>query len=226
MPQARSLRPATASCFTCNRRDRGCLSTGNTVLWISTMSTAPFGVGGRPRRKTRPFVEDVPRIGIGDLARSLFTRLAREGVRIVINGAEMVLDVVCEPRHFGGDGRWFFLCTCGRRVCHLYYVRADERAAQRLACRRCAGPLTYASQHTRRRGLNRVRRLREKIGALPSPLVPLPPRPRHWRRDYWVRTIARLAVAEATIAAELHAMIPRVRRRLRHGHSNRDARRT
>ena len=72
-----------------------------------------------------------------------------------------------------------------------------------------------ASRSTRRRGINRVRRLREKIGALPSPLAPIPPRPPGWRKDYWSRIIAELAAAEAVVAAELHAMIPRVRRRLK-----------
>jgi hypothetical protein len=81
--------------------------------------------------------------------------------------------------------------------------------------------LTYASQHTRRRGLNRVRRLRQKLGALPSPLAPLPSRPLHWRRDYWMKAAAKLAAAEAALAAQLHAMIPRVRRRLKDGHGGR-----
>jgi len=183
---------------------------------------------GRPR-KPRTCVENVPRICVYDLAGSPLRPLAREEVRVVINGRPEVIEVVRDARFFGGDGQRFFLCpTCSRKCQHLYLrddPRDGPRDGQRLVCRRCAA-LTYKSQHTRRRGLNRVRRLREKLGALPSPLAPLPPRPQHSRRDYWARTIARLAVAEATIAAELHAMIPRVRRRLRYGHSNRDARRT
>src|SRR5262249_12894271 len=186
------------------------------------MSTAPFGVGGKSR-KPRACVEDVPRICIYDLqgvARSPFTGFAREAtVDVVVNGAKMAIDVVCDARHLGGDGQRYFLCPdCSRKVWHLY-VR-DER----LKCRRCAA-LDYRSKHTRRRGLNRVRRLREKIGALPSPLAPIPPRPRSGGGGYWIKEIVGLAAAEAVIAAELHAMIPRVRRRLKHGrHSDRAAR--
>jgi hypothetical protein len=186
------------------------------------MATAPFGVGGKPR-KPRPLVETTPRICVYDVqgaATAPFTAFARETtVRVVVNGKPQALDVVWEPRHLGGDGQKFFVCGCGRRVQHLY-VRPDEP----LSCRRCVG-LSYRSKHTRRQGLNRIRRLREKLGALPSPLAPIPPRPRYWRRDYWARTVAELAAAEAVLAAQLHAMIPRVRRRLKHDrHSDRAAR--
>src|SRR5262249_1272111 len=176
------------------------------------MSTAPFGVGGKSR-KPRACVEDVPRICIYDLqgvARSPFTGFAREAtVDVVVNGAKMAIDVVCDARHRGGDGQRYFLCPdCSRKVWHLY-VRDEQ-----LKCRRCAG-LDYRSKHTRRRGLNRVRRLREKIGALPSPLAPLPQRPRHVRRDYWMKALARIAAAETLVAAELHDMVVGGRRRLR-----------
>ena len=171
------------------------------------MSTAPFG-SGRPR-KPRPLVETTARICAYDLAASPDGPLAREELSVVVDGRPEVLEVVWDARFFGGDGQRYFLCpVCARKVFHLYL--RDER----LACRRCSG-LDYRSRHVRRRGLNRVRRLREKIGALPSPLAPIPPRPRHWRRDYWHRVLARLAAAEGMIAAELRAMIPRVRRRVR-----------
>jgi hypothetical protein len=122
----------------------------------------------------------------------------------------MVIDVVPDARHLGGDGQRYFLCAgCSRKVWHLY-LRTDQ-----LICSKCAG-LDYRSRSTRRRGLNRVRRLREKIGAPPGLLSPIPSRPRYVRRDYWMRAVAKLAAAEAVIAAELHAMVPRVRRRLKH----------
>jgi hypothetical protein len=161
----------------------------------------------------------------------LFTasRARAATVNVVINGKPEAIDVVFDDRNYGGRGQPYFLCgTCSRKCRHLYLrdePRDGPRDGRRLVCRRCAG-VTYKSQHTRRRGLNRARRLREKIGALPSPLAPLPSRPRHWRRDYWARTVAELARAEVALAAQLHAMIPRVRRRLRHEHSNRDAGRT
>jgi len=185
----------------------------------------PFGVGGQPRRP-RATVENTARIFVGDLARSLFTPPAREGVeatasaiRVVINGKPEVLDVVHEPCNYGGDGRWFFLCgTCSKKVLHLYLLLrdGDRPDGNRLACRcrRCAG-ITYKSQFTRRRGINRVRRLRAKIGALPHVLAPLPQRPQHVRRDYWRKSIARIVAAETLVAAELRDMLVRARRRLR-----------
>jgi|SRR5215831_1653942 hypothetical protein len=184
------------------------------------MSTAPFGVG-RPR-KPQALVETVPRIGVRDLARSLSTASrASATVRVVVNGKPEVLDVVCNPRFFGGEQALFLCPACSRKCRHLY-LRDDPRDGRRLACRQCAG-LTYKSQHVYRRGINRVRRLREKIGALPSPLAPIPQRPRYVRRDYWVRRLAELARAEAALAAQLHAIIPRMRRRLKHDrhHGNR-----
>jgi|SRR5262249_25208721 len=179
--------------------------------------TLPVFGKGRPR-KPRTCVEDVPRICVYDLKKGAAAPLSpsREAtIRVAVNGTEMALDVVCDARFFGGDGQRYFLCPhCSRKVWHLY-VR-DER----LACRQCSG-LDYASRHTRRRGLHRVRNLRHRLGALPSPLAPLPPRPKYWRRDHWARAVAALVVAEAMVAAELRAMIPRVRRRLnRDRHSN------
>jgi hypothetical protein len=180
---------------------------------------------GRPR-KAQPTVETTPRISIGDLrgvARSLFTasRVRETTVNVVINDKPEAIELMFDPRFFGGVQALFLCGTCSRKCQHLYF-RDDPRDGRRLACRRCAG-LTYKSQHTRRRGLNRVRRLREKIGALPSPLAPIPQRPRYVRRDYWVRRLAELARAEAALAAQLHAIIPRMRRRLKHDrhHSNR-----
>jgi hypothetical protein len=127
-----------------------------------------------------------------------------------------VLEVVREPRYLGGDGQRYFLCpVCARKCQHLYLLPGrDSRVGTQAVCRRCAG-LTYRSRTTRRRGINRVGRLRRRLGAAPDPLAPLPPRPRYWRRDYWARALARLALAESVIAGQLHAMIPRVRRRLK-----------
>src|SRR5262249_36981665 len=126
-------------------------STLVTVLLISTMS-APFGVGGRPR-KSRPTVEATARIFVGDLARSLFTGLAREGsVTVVINGGPEAISVVCDPRNYGGRGQPYFLCGMCSRKCQHLYLRDDPRDGRRLTCRRCSsgsGGLTYASQHTR-----------------------------------------------------------------------------
>src|SRR5215831_20138767 len=105
------------------------------------MTLSAFGKG-RPR-KPRPLVDTTPRICVYDVrgvATAPLTALARETVTVVINGAEMVIDVVRDARHLGGDGQRYFLCPdCSRKVWHLY-VR-DER----LACRKCAA-LDYRSR--------------------------------------------------------------------------------
>ena len=136
--------------------------------------------------------------------------LAREAtVRVLVDGRPEALEVVLEPRTYGGRGEAYLLCPdCSRKVFHLY-VR-DER----LACRQCHG-LDYASRHTRRRGLNRVRNLRHRLGASPSPLAPVPPRPQYWLRDYHARLLAQLVAAEGVIAVQLRDMVGAVRRRLK-----------
>ena len=141
------------------------------------------------------------------------TAFARETtVSILVNGKPEALDVVCDPRNYGGGGQRYFLCpACSRKVWHLYL--RDER----LACRKCAGPLAYASQHTKRRGLHRARDLRRKLGASEELLSPLPPRPRqHMAAAKYDRLVAQLVAAEAVIAAQLRDTVVRVRRRLKH----------
>jgi hypothetical protein len=187
------------------------------------MPTAPFGIGGKPH-KPRPTVENTPRIYIGELrgiATAPFGAFAREAtISILVNGKPEAIDVVSDPRNYGGDGQRFFLCTCSRKVQHLYF--RDER----LACRKCAG-ITYRSQLTKRRGVHRARDLRRKLGASEELLSPLPPRPRqHMAAAKYDRLVARLVAAEAVIAAQLRDMVVRVRRRLRHDrHRDRDSNR-
>jgi len=192
------------------------------------MSLPVFGKG-RPR-KPRPTVETTPRIGVREIQGAAQPPLsgsrAREAtVSILVNGKPETIDVVCDPRNYGGDGQRFLLCVmCSRKVQHLYLPREGER----LACRRCAGRLTYASQHTRSRGLHRARDLRRKLGASEELLSPLPPRPRqHMAAAKYDRLVAQLVAAEAVIAAQLRDMVVRVRRRLKHDrHRDRDSNRT
>jgi len=55
---------------------------------------------------------------MGTVAALPLRALAREAtVRVVVNGRAEVLDVVCDPRNYGGDGQRFFLCgTCFPRI--------------------------------------------------------------------------------------------------------------
>ena len=140
------------------------------------------------------------------------TAFAREAtISILVNGKPEALDVVCDPRNYGGDGQRFFLCpTCSRKVEHLY-LRNEQ-----LTCKKCAA-LTYRSQLTKRRSLHRARDLRRKLGASEELLAPLPPRPRqHMAAAKYDRLVAQLVVAEAVIAAQLRDIVVRVRRRLKH----------
>jgi len=176
--------------------------------------TLPVFGKGRPR-KLRPLVETTARIGARDIANaSLTPSRASTSVRVAVDGVEMALDVVSVPRNYGGAQALFLCPACSRKCRHLY-LRDDPRDGRRLACRQCSG-LDYASRHVRRRGLHRVRDLRRRLGAPVNVLAPLPQRPRHVRRDYWRKSIARIVAAETLVARELHDMLVRARRRLRH----------
>jgi len=139
------------------------------------------------------------------------TAFAREAtIRVVVDGKPETLDVVFDDRNYGGRGQPYFLCgTCSRKVQHLYLRLRDER----LACRRCAA-LTYASQCMLRRGLHRARDIRRKLGASEELLAPLPRQ--HMAAAKYDRLVGQLVAAEAVIAAQLHDMVMRVRRRLEH----------
>jgi hypothetical protein len=158
----------------------------------------PFGKGCP--RKPRPFVETTPRI-----AAPPHRGVAREEVRVVVDGVLQTLEIVRQPRIHGQEGFW--RCpTCGTLRWHLYLHNGE------VGCRVCLG-LSYSSDHTRNTAALRARKLRRKLGDAPSLLSPLPPRPRYWRRDYYVRTLAKLVAAESVLAARLRAMVGRRRKR-------------
>jgi hypothetical protein len=154
---------------------------------------------GRPRRP-RATVETTPRV-----AQPTSTGPAREEVRVVIDGVEQTLEIVRQPRIYGQEAYW--LCPrCGSARWHLYLLSGE------IGCRECLN-LSYAVRHTRNWAALRARKLRRKLGGLPGLLSPIPPRPRHWRRDHYARAIAELVAVEATLAARLGAMVGRRRKR-------------
>ena len=131
--------------------------------------------------------------------------LAREEVRVLVEGIEQELEIVRQERINGQEAFW--LCPrCSKPRLHLYLHNNE------IACRECLA-LSYRCRTTRNRAALRVMRLRRKLGGLPSLLAPLPSRPKHWRRDYWARTLAELIVAESVLAARLRAMVGRRRKR-------------
>ena len=118
------------------------------------------------------------------------------------------LEVVRQDRIHGQQAYW--RCRCGAFRSHLYVVDGA------LACRVCHR-LDYRSRHTLHPAMTKAAKLRRKLGAAPGVLSRLPPRPPRWRRDYWARTVAELAVLEAALAARLHDTVQAVeRRRLKH----------
>jgi hypothetical protein len=133
------------------------------------------------------------------------TGLAHEEVRVVIDGVEQVVEIVRQDRIHGQEAYW--LCPrCSALRWHLY-LRDGV-----LACRVCHG-LSYRSQHVPT-VVARAARLRRKLGAEPSLLSPLPPRPRNiWRAAWYDRLVRELAAQEAVIAEMLGATIQALERR-------------
>ena len=113
--------------------------------------------------------------------------------------------IVRQDRIHGQEAYWD--CPrCGKLRWHLYLHNSE------IACRECLG-LTYRCNTTRNTAAIRARKLRRRLGGLPGLLSPIPPRPRHWRRDYYARAIAELVAVEATLAARLRDMVGRRRKR-------------
>jgi len=159
----------------------------------------PFA-NGRPR-KPRPLVETTPRI-----ASAPHRGVAREEVHVVIDGRSQELEVIRQNRINGGQVAYWRCPRCEALRWHLY-LRNGE-----VACRQCLG-LSYACRTTRSRAALRARKLRRRLGGLPSPLAPLPPRPKFWSRAHYARAIAELVAVEATLAARLGVMVGRRRKR-------------
>jgi len=124
----------------------------------------PFGKG-RPR-KSRPLVETTPRV-----AQPPSTGVAREEVRVVIEGAPQTLEIVRQARIYGQEAFW--ICPkCASTRLYLFVLNGE------IGCRGrgCLWPsgLSYASRHTRNRAALRARKLRRKLGRLDA-FVPLRP---------------------------------------------------
>src|SRR5215831_15221208 len=155
---------------------------------------------GRPRRP-RATIETTPRVG-----QPPSTGVAREEVRVVVDGKEQTLEIVRQPRIYGQEAFWRCPGPCGELRWHLYLLNGE------IACRECLA-LSYRCRTTHNSAALRARKLRRRLGGLPGLLSPLPPRPRHWRRDYWARAIAELIAVENVLAARLAAMVGRRRKR-------------
>jgi len=154
-----------------------------------------------PPRTRQQMIDGVQRI-----ARAPFTALAREEVRVVVDGVELLVMVERQERPRGGWQVYWRAPCCDRRCCHLYVLGGA------LACRVCLG-LDYRSRHVLHPALIKAAKIRKRLGAAPGVLSKLPKRPAHWRRDYWARTLAELAAAEGVILELLGATMREVKRR-------------
>jgi hypothetical protein len=106
---------------------------------------------------------------------------------------------------------WLWKCGCGREVLHIYCPPNREPG-----CRHCLG-LKYACRHVGR-GLpeaQRIRKLREKLGAEPRPFAELPARRRWQHRVTRLRLLKRLAELEEKLAARFAGMTRDLERRAR-----------
>lgn len=155
---------------------------------------------GSPRTRRR-MLDSVPRV-----AQPPSLGVAREEVVFVIGGAEQRVEVERRPLPRGGS-QGFWLAPCCGRLCYALFI-IDGR----LLCRKC-GRLDYRSRHVLHPAMTKAAKLRRKLGAAPGVLSKLPPRPPHWRSDYWTRSLRDLAAAEAVIVELFGATVRELRRR-------------
>jgi hypothetical protein len=98
--------------------------------------------------------------------------VARETVTLSVEGREVQVEVVRQPRHLGGSQAYWRCPKCEALRSHLYV------AGNELACR-CCHKLDYRSRHVLHPALTRAAKLRRALNAPAGILAPLPARPRN-----------------------------------------------
>ena len=139
------------------------------------------------------------------VAAPLHRGLAREAVRVVVDGVEQVVEVVRQERHLGGQQGYWVCPRCAELRSHLFVLNGS------LCCRVC-GKLSHRSRHVPR-AVARAAKLRHRLGGVPGLLSPLPRKPRHWSPVYYRRLIAELIEAEKVLAALLGGTIRALEKR-------------
>jgi hypothetical protein len=128
-------------------------------------------------------------------------------VTVLVDGVPQELEVVRQERYLGGTQAYWCCGQCSALRSHLYVVEGV------LLCRAC-GKLTYRSRVLQRhKAVLRVARLRKKLGAEPSLLAPVPPKPPSWRHAYYARLVRQLAEQEAIVAQALGGIVKALERR-------------
>ncbi len=98
--------------------------------------------------------------------------------------------IVLTPNTFGGDRSWFSCPACQRKCAKLYF-------SKRLTCQKCTH-LTYSSQNegAAPRAIRRSRKIRHKLGADRSILVPITNKPRYMHWNTFYRLVSKADAAE------------------------------
>src|SRR5262249_13275053 len=135
------------------------------------------------------------------------TRAREDAVTLRIDGREMLVEVAWEAiqsRPYGW--RVYLICgRCGMQRHALFLVpMSGPGGTNSSLLGRCCGGLRYPCRTVGNRLPLRAAKLRRKLGAQPSLLAPLPPRPKHNTAAKRFDRIAReLALIEARIAGQL-----------------------
>jgi hypothetical protein len=158
-----------------------------------------FGSGLEPA--PRRLVESSQRLGAPRHA-----GLAREAVRVVVDGVPQTIEVVRQERHLGGTQGYWLCPKCAALRSHLFILDGS------LCCRVC-GKISYRSQHVLHPAVTRAAKLRRKLGGAPGLLSPIPRKPRHWSPVYYRRLVAELIATERVLRDMLGGTIRALERR-------------
>ena len=118
--------------------------------------------------------------------------------RIQIGGLDQSIDLITQPRHFGGR-QWYFVCPCTHGRCSVLWRFGERRFSSRAAWGR---QFAYASQFAT--PLDRAHRGKERIKArLLEDLNPdewdLPPKPKWMRWRTYNRYVERYDMYDAIL---------------------------
>ena len=139
------------------------------------------------------------------VAQPLHRGVAREAVRIVVDGVPQTIEVVRQERHLGGTQGFWVCPKCAALRSHLFILDGS------LCCRVC-GKLSYRSRYVPR-AVARAAKLRRRLGGEPGLLSLLPRKPRHWSPVYYRRLIAELLQQEGVLRRILSDTIAALERR-------------
>jgi len=158
--------------------------------------SASFGSGAQPG--PRRLVANTPQV-----AAPRHAGIARERLTLCIDGVKQELEVVRQERFLGGTQAFWLCPRCAALRSHLFVARNV------LACRVCLG-LRYRRLHP---AVIRAAKLRQKLGAEPGLLSPVPRKPRHWSPACYARAVSELAAQERVIAGLLGGIVRALERR-------------